>query len=311
MPTLKEFQFLSTDQKTQIYVRGYVPDVAVKGTVQIAHGVAEYINRYDGFMQYLAENGYAAFGNDHLGHGQSVTGEENRGFFAEENGWQAVVGDMKKLRDRIKEAYPAQKAVLFGHSMGSFLSRTYIIDHPDDFDAAVICGTGQQSGLLVSLGAMAAKGECRKNGPKFHSEKLQKLAFGGYNKAFEPVRTPVDWLSRSTENVDRYIADPLCGFTPSAGLFRDMMSGIQYISRKENVAKVRKDLPILLIAGALDPVGESGRGVRKACAMYQAAGIRDVSMRLYENDRHEILNETDAAQVYRDVLQWINAHNRA
>ncbi len=308
MPTVKEFQFLSNDQKTQIAVRGFVPETEVKGVVQISHGVAEYIDRYDRFMQFLAQNGYAAFGNDHLGHGKSVNSEEDRGFFAEANGWTIVVKDMKTLHDRLQSDYPGKKSILFGHSMGSFLGRTYIIDYPDDFDGAVLSGTGQQSGLLLSLGGMMANRECKKKGVRHHSEKLHNLAFGGYNKAVQSDRTPFDWLSHNTENVDRYIADPLCGGISSAGLFRDMMDGLKYIGDRRNVEKVRKNLPVFLIAGAEDPVGDAGKGVRKVFDLYRSVGLKDVSMRLYENSRHEILNEADAERVFEDVLSWIRTH---
>lgn len=305
MAALKEYDFLSADGKTKIYVREWVPEGEIKGFVQIAHGVAEYGQRYDDFMNFLAANGYAAAANDHLGHGKSVSSEENRGFFTEENGWDAVVADMKTLHDCLKEKYPDKKAVLFGHSMGSFLSRTYIIKHPDDFDAAVICGTGQQSGLIVSLGEMMAKSECKKNGANKPSLKLTKMAFGSYNKKINPVRTSVDWLSRNEDNVDRYEADPLCGGLSSAGLFRDMMGGLKFIGNRNNIAKMRKEMPIFLIAGSMDPVGDYGKGVKKVYDLFLAAGMKNVSMKLYKDDRHEILNEDDRQQVYDDVLGWI------
>lgn len=307
MAVFNEFEFPSSDGKTGIYVREWIPEGEIKGFVQIAHGVAEYAARYDDFMKFLADNGYATAANDHLGHGKSVVSEDKRLFFAEENGWDLVVGDMKKLHDQLKEKYPEKKAVLFGHSMGSFLSRTYIIKYPDDFDAAVICGTGQQGGLLVSVGEMMAKRECRKIGASKPSLKMTGLAFGGYNKKFEPKRTSVDWLSRNEENVDRYAADPLCGGISSAGLFRDMMGGIKFIGNKANIEKMRKDMPVFLIAGSMDPVGDYGKAVKKVYQMFLAAGMKRVSMKLYEGDRHEILNEDDRQQVYDDVLGWIEA----
>ena len=306
MAGLKEVEFLSSDGKTNIYVREWIPEGEIKGFVQIAHGVAEYGARYDDFMKFLNDNGYAAAANDHLGHGKSVSSEENRLFFSEENGWDLVVEDMKKLHDRLKEEFPGKKAVLFGHSMGSFLSRTYIIKHPDDFDAAVICGTGQQSGLVVSVGEMMAKRECKKNGANKPSLKMTGLAFGGYNKKFAG-RTSVDWLSRNEANVDRYEADPLCGGVSSAGLFRDMMGGLKFIGKKENIAQMKKDLPVFLIAGSMDPVGNYGKDVKKVYQMFLDAGMKNVSMKLYQDDRHEILNEDDKEQVYADVLGWIEA----
>ena len=308
MPKFSDYTFLSTDNKTDIYVREFVPDGEIKGVVQIAHGVAEYAARYDDFMSFLAENGYVAAANDHLGHGKSVASEGSRGFFTRENGWDAVVGDMKKLHDLLKERFPDKKMFLFGHSMGSFLSRTYIIKYPKDKDAAIICGTGQQPGIIVKIGGYMANRECKKNGADKPSPKLEKMAFGGYNKQIKNLRTHFDWLSRNKENVDRYVADPLCGGTSSAGLFRDMMHGLAYNSSKKNIAKMNKDLPIYLIAGAKDPVGSYGKGVQKVFNLYKAAGIKDVSMTLYPDDRHEILNEDDRETVYLDILGWMEKH---
>lgn len=305
----REFEFLSADGKTGIHVREYVPQEEIKGVVQIAHGVAEHSERYDEFMRFLAENGYAVAANDHLGHGKSVAGEEKRGFFTEEDGWKTVVRDIKRLHDLQKEKYPGKFTVLFGHSMGSFLSRTYVIDHPDDFDAAIFCGTGQPGSLLTKIGSALAERECRKNGPDSHSEKLQNVAFGGYNKAFQPVRTEYDWLSRREENVDAYMADPFCGGVSSAGLFRDMMAGIRYLSDKKNIAKMKKSMPIFLISGSMDPVGDYGKGVQKAFLNYQKAGLTNVCMHLYPDDRHEILNEANRKEVFADILQWIEEQN--
>ena len=306
MPQFKEFDFLSSDQKTRIYVREWLPDGECKGFVQIAHGVAEYGARYDDFMKFLAENGYAAAANDHLGHGKSVLSEDRRLFFAEENGWDRVVDDMKTLHGILEEQFPGKKKILFGHSMGSFLTRTYLIRYPDDLDAAVVCGTGQQSGLIITVGLAMAKSECKKNGASAPSMKLTKMAFGGYNKKFAPARTVNDWLSRNEANVDRYEADPLCGGISSAGLFRDMMTGLKFIGNRANIAKMNKELPVFLIAGSMDPVGDYGKAVKKVYQMFLDAGMKQVSMKLYENDRHEILNEDDRDQVFADVLKWLD-----
>lgn len=307
MAVFNEFEFLSTDGKTNIYVREWIPEGEIKGFIQIAHGVAEYGARYDDFMKFLAQHGYVVAANDHLGHGKSVADEEHRLFFTEENGWEAVVGDMKTLHDRLVRQYPLKKGILFGHSMGSFLSRTYAIKYPNDFDGAIICGTGQQSGLLLSIGHRMAIGECKKIGASTPSRKMTKLAFGGYNKKIKSVRTEVDWLSKNTENVDRYAADPLCGGVSTAGLFRDMMGGIKFIGNKDNIAKMNKDMPVFLISGSMDPVGDYGKGVKKVYDMFLSAGMKRVSMKLYPEGRHEILNEDEKDQVYADVLDWIEA----
>ena len=307
MPQLKEFTFLSTDEKTNIYVREYVPDGEVKGVVQIAHGLAEHCRRYDDFMEFLAENGFAVSANDHLGHGKSVQDEEHRRFFAEELGWEKVVGDMKQLRDIQKEKYPGIPFILFGHSMGSFLTRTCMIKYPRDFDGYILSGTGQMVGLNMRIACSLARNECRKVGVMTPSPKLSKIAFGAYNKRISNPKTENDWLSANADNVDDYQLDPLCGGIFTAGLFRDMMGGLLYISNKRNLLKMNKKAPVLLISGTEDPVGDYGRGVVRTCELFKWAMMKDITLKLYEGDRHEVLNELDKKQVYEDVLEWIQS----
>ncbi len=281
------------------------PEVPKLGIVQIAHGIAEHSERYLPFMDFLAENGFIAVANDHLGHGRSVVSDDDIGCFAERGGWNLAVRDMKWLHDTLKSEYPELPYYLFGHSMGSFLTRTYLIDHPDDLAGAVICGTGQQSRALVKSGLAMARAISAVKGASYRSRMLAAAAFGSYNKAFEPRRTDYDWLTRDTDIVDTYIADPLCGFLPSAGLFRDMMSGMDYITRKKNLTAMNKDLRVLFISGALDPVGENGEGAKRAYSSFVKAGLKDVSLRIYADCRHELLNGPDRAEVMDDVLAWL------
>ena len=191
--------------------------------------------------------------------------------------------------------------------MGSFLTRTYIIRYPSELTGAVICGTGQQSSALVGAGNAMAKFVCSVRGVKHKSGLLNKTAFGKYNSEFVPVRTMFDWLSRDEANVDKYMKDPLCGFVPSASLFRDMMGGIAFIGNAENVGKMRKDLPVLFISGDKDPVGEDGKGVKRAFAMFQDAGMKDVKLIMYPDCRHELLNELNKDEVMNDVLSWMTS----
>ena len=304
MPRLTEFTYPSADGKNEIFVREWLPDGAVRGSVQISHGVAEYGARYDEFCRFLAENGFAAAVNDHLGHGRTARSEEDLGFFAEEDGWKLVVRDMHALHRRLVKEFPGKPAFLFGHSMGSFLTRTYLIGRPRELSGAVICGTGQQAAPIVAAGKLMAAMEIKRSGARNKSARLNDLAFGAYNKGFEG-RTPSDWLSRDQAVVDRYAADPLCGFIPTAGLFHDMMGGIQYIGKPANVARMDKELPILFIAGEKDPVGEQGKGVKRAFAAFRKAGMKDVELKLYPDCRHELLNELNKAEVMADVLAWL------
>ncbi len=306
MTDFSDYTFLSGNGKTNIHVRRCTPSGTIRGVVQLAHGIAEHVERYDGFAQFLADHGYLVVANDHLGHGKSIAGDEDLGFFGETDGWKLTAGDMRKLYELTHTEYPSVPYYLFGHSMGSFLARTYIILYPDDMAGAIICGTGQQSPLMIAGGKLMGKMECRRNGPRSKSEKLNALAFGSYNKGFDVHRTDYDWLSRDNEIVDRYIADPLCGFIPSAGLFTDMMGGLQFIGKAENIARMKKTLPVFLIAGEKDPVGENGKGVRRVYEMFRKAGMQDVSIKLYPECRHEILNELNKEEVMKDILDWLD-----
>lgn len=301
-----DFFFLSSDGKTQIHAVEWLPEAPVRAVLQIAHGVAEYIDRYDAFARFLASQGFAVAGNDHLGHGLSMENDTLRGYFAPERGWDLVVQDMKKLRDMLAEKFPGKALILLGHSMGSFLSRTYVPLYPDDYQALILSGTGQQPPLVCRAGRWMAQLVIRRHGPQYPSEKLRKLAFGSYLDRIDEPSSPNDWLSRDRELVQRYEEDPLCGYTTSASLMRDMMDGILRIQDKEYLAGMRKLMPVLFVSGEEDPVGDWGNGVKKAAAMFIGLGMRDVSVKLYPGGRHEMLNEINKEEVYDDILHWLN-----
>ena len=308
MANRKEFYFPSSDGATQIHAVEWSPTGEARGVYQIAHGVAEYALRYEPFAEFLTEKGFAVVANDHIGHGQSVAGGAARLWFGERNGWTHVVDDMYALRNLTAQKYPGLPYFLMGHSMGSFLTRTYLIRYPGTVKASVIMGTGQQSGLIVAGGKVAANFFGRKYGFDKFNATVDSLAFGAYNKPFEPKRTNYDWLSANTENVDAYIADPLCGGQATVGLFRDMLGGIGFISKASNLARMDMDTPVLFISGAMDPVGDLGKGTTKAYESFRKAGVKDVTLKLYPGLRHEILNEKEKDQVRADILSWVEAH---
>lgn len=306
MPSFQDFYFQSSTGRTSIHALKCVPDSKPRAVVQIAHGIAEHIDRYRPFMEFLADNGFVVAGNDHLGHGKSIRVPEEQGFFAEKDGWWRVVDDMDKLHDIMSNEYPELPYVLFGHSMGSFLTRTYLIKHPDKYDGVILSGTGHQSPALVLGGNAAASVMAKLNGAMGDGVKLDSLAFGTYLNKIENPRTKFDWLSRDTEQVDKYIADPLCGFVGKIGLYRDMMQGIKFITDKKNIAQMNKEKPVYFMSGDGDPVGDYGKGVERAYKAFCDAGLHDVFMRLYPGGRHEMLNETNKEQVYQDILSWLN-----
>ena len=304
--TENEYVFPSADHKTPIHVREWAPDCDINGVVQIAHGVAEYIDRYDRFARFLASKGFVVVGNDHLGHGKSVATPDDLGFFTEKDGWMTVVADMEQLRALTAKKWPDAPYFLFGHSMGSFLARTYIIRYPDaPLRGVILSGTGQNPPAVVVAGKLLCDFEIARHGPRYHSEMIGKMAFGTYNKNFEPHRTEYDWLSRDTENVDKYVADPLCGFLCSVGLYRDMMGGLGYIANPLNLAKMNKDLPVYFMSGDKDPVGAEGAGVARAYGSFIRAGMKDVYYKFYPDGRHEMLNELNRDEVMNDIAAWL------
>ena len=307
MPTFKDFYFNSSTGKNKIHARMCVPDAEPRAIVQIIHGIAEYIDRYDEFMSFLADNGIIAVGTDHLGHGKSIENEEQTGFFAYENGWDYAVRDEEVLRLAMHENYPELPIIVFGHSMGSFMARTLLIRYPDAFNAAIISGTGNQGSALVNGGLFMGNLVTGLKGAHHYSKFLNNLAFGSYNKIYENPKTEYDWLSRDEANVQKYIDDPLCGFIPTCSLFRDMMTGVKFITNKKNLTTMNKDMPVYFMSGDMDPVGECGKGVQKAYNNFLEAGMKDVSIKLYPGGRHEMLNEINKDEVYSDILTWLGS----
>lgn len=302
-----EFTFPSADGKTAIHAVEWLPEGKPRAVLQISHGVAEYILRYEPFAEYLTERGFAVVGHDHLGHGCSVAPGAARLYFGGKGSWDWVVDDIYTRRNLAGKQFPGIPYFLLGHSMGSFLARTYLIRYPGTVDAAVLMGTGQMSPAVIAAGKRIASIEARKVGEDHSSPLVEKLAFDNYNKIFAPNRTGFDWLSVSEENVDRYTQDPLCGESPTIGLFREMLSGLAFIARPENLKKMNANTPILFISGAMDPVGDCGKGVQRAYRSFQKAGVRHVSIQLYPELRHEIMNEDCRETVYEDLYQWLSA----
>ena len=289
----------------KIHCCKWTPEGQPKAVVQIVHGIAEFVERYDAFANYMTELGFVVVAEDHMGHGQSINGDGIQGYF--HGGWFSAVADTYHLLELTKEEYPDAPYILFGHSMGSFMARTILCKYPDSgIAAAIICGTGWQPTFALPVLLKVIDGICAKTGETNPNEKLQTMIFGGYNKKVEHQRTGFDWLTRDSKIVDAYIQHPLCGFTGSCGLLRDMMTGIYYIQQKENLARMRKDLPVFFIAGGDDPVGSYGKGVYQAADAFRKAGMTDVSVRVYPLCRHEILNEINKAEVFEDVSSWIS-----
>ena len=285
----------------------WTPEGEVKAVVQIVHGIAEFVARYDEFARFLNSHGILVVGGDHMGHGGSVSREAPQGYF--NGGWFGAVEDTCRLmRDTMAE-FPGVPYFFYGHSMGSFITRTILARYPDSgISGAIICGTGWLPEPVIRGGSAVAKLICRKNGEKNPSPLLNSLVFGGYNKKVEHPRTEWDWLTRDTKVVDAYFADPKCGFTATAGLLRDMIGGIGYVQKKENLEQMKKDLPVYFIAGGDDPVGGYGKGVEKAAAEFRSHGMEQVSLKLWPLCRHEIHGEINRDEVFADVAKWLHKY---
>ena len=288
----------------KIHACRWIPNGPIIAVVQIVHGIAEYVERYDEFAEFLNQHGILVVAEDHMGHGKSICEATPKGCFV--GGWQTAVKDTYRLLKNTMAEFSGVPYILFGHSMGSFMARTILARHPNSGIAgAIICGSAWMPNPVIGAGKTLATAICKKNGEQNPSALLQKVMFGGYNKRVEHPRTASDWLTRDQKIVDAYEADPLCGFVPSAGLARDMMTGLQYIQDPKNLDAMKKDLPVFFIAGGDDPVGGYGAGVQKCAEEFRKYGMNFVDMKLYPLCRHEIHNEINRQEVYEDVLDWI------
>ena len=290
----------------QIHGCRWIPEGKPRAVVQIIHGIAEYGARYDAFARYLNGLGILVTTQDHMGHGGSIGGETSRGVI--KGGWFDLVDDAYQLLLDTREAYPDVPCIFFGHSMGSFVLRTILAKYPDSGIAgAVICGTGWMGQALISGGRAVASLVCRIKGQQHPSPLLKKIMFGSYNSRIENARTENDWLSTDPAVVDAYNADPDCGFTASAGLVWAMLTGLDYIHNPKNLEKMDRKLPVYFIAGGEDPVGDYGKGVEQAADAFRKIGMERVSCKIYPGGRHEILNEVNREEVFKDTAEWIKS----
>ena len=300
---IREFVFSSHTNECEIFTRWYLPEGEPKAILQLAHGMAEHIDRYDDFARFLAGHGILFAANDHAGHGRSLKDVNHKGYFAAEDGWTALTEDLREVRARVCKEYPKIPYILMGHSMGSFLVRTYAARYPTEMNALILSGTAGKNPVL-GIAKMIASREIKKRGAMAKSTLLNNLAFGAYNKQFRPNRTEFDWLSRDNAQVDAYVADTLCGFVFSTAGFRDLFSGLGEVSEPDWASKVPY-VPILMFSGDRDPVGSNGKGVRAVAKSLMDTG-HEVELKLYPGGRHEMLNELNREEVYRDLLTFIN-----
>lgn len=303
-----EFYFPSKDGNTEIHTIEWKPEGDVKAILQISHGMVEYIDRYREFAEYLCSKGYYVVGNDHLGHGKSVQCKSEYGFFHEKYGNACLLGDMHTLRQRTMKKYPGVPYFILGHSMGSSLVRQYIQMYGNGLAGALIIGAvAERPQIVLKFGKRLCRGIAMVRGWHFKSKLVDNMVIGSFNKKFKPARTRADWVTSDQEKLDEYVADPLCSFMFTVNAYYHMFSGMIGMQKKESVFTIPKAMPILMAAGTEDPVGKFGKGVRRIYEKYRAAGIQDVTLQLYQGDRHELLNERDRNQVYEDFYNWMES----
>ena len=275
-----------------------------RGIVQLVHGMQEHIERYDEFAKEIAKNGYIVVGHDHLGHGKTATNKEDFGYFTKENGWEHLAQDVHILQKEISRKYPKLPYIIFGHSMGSLVVRTYLTKYNDNLTGVILSGTsGQKAGLIT--GQILTKVIMLVRGERYRSPLLEYLITGSFNKKFKPNRTKADWTTRDEEVVDKYQKDPLCGFNFTTNGYINLLKGSYYLSKQKNINKTAK-VPILLISGDKDPVGGMGKGVIRVENMLKKAGLQDVTIRLFKDARHELTNEINKDEVYYVIFNWLN-----
>lgn len=302
----EEFSFIADDGKS-IHTYRWSPDGAPKACILISHGMAEHAARYARLAATLTQAGYELWAPDHRGHGKTAS-EGELGWIADKNGFRRIVEDLHGLAMRIKSERPGLKLFLQGQSFGSFLSQGFISLYGNELSGCILSGTADNSGPLLLVGQIIAALGCFFKGQKKVTPLMNSMSFGAFNNEFKPNRTKFDWLSRDTAEVDKYVADPFCGFLVTFGFFRDMLAGLAWIHPIKIKKRIPLDLPILMFAGEKDPVGAASGKFDALYSAYQRVGIKDLSKKIYTGAHHEMLNETNRDEVTKDILVWLEGH---
>ncbi len=283
------------------------PEGEPRAVVQIVHGMAEHYKRYYPLAEYLCDKGYAAAGHDLAGHGPGTPANE-LGYLGDHDGWQNLVSELNTVHSILCRRWPNARQVMLGHSMGSFLAREYVTQYGhEQLDGLVLSGTGYTPPNMCGAGLALSQIICTLGGKRKPSSLIDRLAFSGNNRTFEPSRTPFDWLSRDDKEVDKYIADPYCGFVFTGGAYRDLFRGLRRLTMPGRLSKVPKDLPVLMISGERDPIGGLQlSGMHAVVNQYRQAGLTDITIRTYPQGRHEMLNEINRDEVRADLHAWLS-----
>ena len=303
-----EFRYPSVNPGSHVYAFRLEPHTPPRGIVQIAHGMAERISRYRDFAECLVKHGFVVTGNDHLGHGKTKASNDQYGFFGPFQGKNLLVEDMHTLAVMTRELYPDLPYFILGHSMGSFLLREYVTLYGGELDGAIIMGTGNPNATTLSLGLALTRLIGALRGDDYRSKMIADMVDGTYNRKIADAQSPFDWISTVRDVVDAYNKDESTGFRFTMNGFEHMFTNVIYAVSDKAFARTPKDLPLLLISGQQDPVGDYGKQVDEVEAKYRASGVRDLTKLLYPDDRHEVLNEENRREVYGDIVQWLERY---
>lgn len=304
----RQVQFLSADEKTMVEVSCWYPEQQPVATLQLIHGMVEFIERYDRFAEYLNQRGIVVVGHDHLGHGQSIQSKKHFGHFADKNGSELLLSDIHTINKKINEHYPTLPHFIFGHSMGSFLVRNYLAQFETNFSGVIIMGTGWHNPKEMTVAESIASAIVSIRGAKYRSKLLDQLAFGGFNRQFEPARTSKDWLTRDETEVDKYLLDPRTQFIFTAASYKELFRLVRQACSPDEVQRIPDHLPMLVVSGAKDPVGANGRSVQTFVQAVREYTTSQLTLLLYEEARHELLNEINQEVVYQDLYLWLKKY---
>lgn len=284
-----------------IFTRRWSPAGTPRAALMVAHGLAEHGGRYARLAEALTAIGVVVYAHDHRGHGPACP-PADLAFFADHDGWRACLDDIDAVAQTIRGDHPALPLIFFGHSMGSFMGQRYIAEHGAELAGAVLSGSAGPPPGILRIGRLLLAIERLRVGARGHSKLIQTLMFDGLNKSFEPARTPYDWLSRDPAEVDKYAADPLCGFPLTAQLARDVAGALADLGSAELASRVPRELPLYIFSGERDPVGAKLQGLIDS---YKAAGLTRLTTRIYPDGRHEMLNEVNRDEVTTDLIAWV------
>lgn len=303
-----ELIYKSRDGLTQIHATEWLPEERPpKAILQIIHGMKEYVDRYDGFARYVADRGFIVVGEDHLGHGRTAVSSKDLGYFAKKDSDIILVKDVHRLKKTIQAEHPGLPYFIYGFSMGSFIARKYLTMYGEGIDGAIIGGTGWIPERQLKTGIMVTSLLSKIHGDRYRSDAVEKLSMGSYNSEIKNPRTPSDWICTVDSVVDKYEASPKCKFKFTVNAFNTLYKIIKYVQDPKNVKRIPEDLPVIFMSGLQDPVGGYGEGVKKAAELYMVNGMKKVSIKLYDDMRHEIHNEARKHIVYLDILEWLES----